>query len=246
MLARAARHAKVSLMATPQSTNPRSTNKRRAVVWVLLLCLVVYRVFHIPPAAADRIRASVALYWPLYASAAIWVLFSIYWEIAAKNAAQEKSSESSPSRGLHVLMTNAALLLLFVPVPGLTRRYLPAPQVLVLIGLIIQLSGLLLAIWARRHLGRNWSGRITIKVDHELVKSGPYRWVRHPIYTALLAMYAGTALVSGEWHALLGFALAAFAYWRKIRMEEANLSVAFGADWDDYRRSTGSLLPGLF
>ena len=143
-------------------------------------------------------------------------------------------------------MANAALLLLFVPVPGLTRRYLPVSQVFVPIGLTIQVCALALAVWARRHLGRNWSGRITIKVDHELVKSGPYRFVRHPIYTALLGMYAATALVSGEWHALLGFVLAAFAYWRKIRMEEANLAVAFGAAWGDYRRSTWSLLPGLF
>jgi protein-S-isoprenylcysteine O-methyltransferase Ste14 len=199
-----------------------------------------------PPAAADRIRASFRLNWPRWASGATWILFSIYWEIAAKNAAREKSSESAVSRGLHVFMTNAALLLLFVPVPGLTRRYLPAPQVFVPIGLTIEACGLLLAVWARRHLGRNWSGRITIKVDHELVKSGPYRFVRHPIYTALLAMYAGTALVSGEWHALLGFALAAIAYWRKIRMEEANLAGAFGAAWIDHRRSTGSLLPRLF
>jgi protein-S-isoprenylcysteine O-methyltransferase Ste14 len=230
----------------PEPTNPRPTDQRRAVIWVLLLCLVVYRVFHMPPAAADRIRASLTAYWPLWVSGLIWILFSLYWEIAAKNAAREKSSESPASRGLHVFMANAALLLLFVPVPGLTRRYLPAPQVFVPIGLTIQTGALLLAIWARRHLGRNWSGRITIKVDHELVKSGPYRCVRHPIYTALLGMYAATALVSGEWHALLGFLLAAFAYWRKIRMEEANLAVAFGAAWGDYRRSTGSLLPGLF
>jgi protein-S-isoprenylcysteine O-methyltransferase Ste14 len=224
----------------------QSANRTRSVVWILLLCLVAYRVLHMPPTVADRIRASLAPYWPLWASAAVWALFSIYWEIAARNAAREKSSESPASRGLHVFIANAALLLLFIPVPGLTRRYLPAPQVFVPIGLTIEGCGLLLAIWARRHLGRNWSGRITIKVDHELVQSGPYRWIRHPIYTALLAMYAGTALVSGEWHALLGFALAAFAYWRKIRMEEANLAVAFGAAWGDYRRSTGSLLPGLF
>jgi protein-S-isoprenylcysteine O-methyltransferase Ste14 len=225
---------------------PRSVNQRRAVIWILLLCVVVYRVFHMPPAAADRIRALMVLYWPLWVSGAVWVLFSIYWEIAAKNAAHEKSSEPSASRGLHVFMANVALLLLYVPVPGLTRRYLPTPQVFVPIGLTIEVCGLLLAIWARRHLGRNWSGRITIKVDHELVKSGPYRLVRHPIYTALLSMYGGTALVSGEWHALLGFVLAVLAYWRKIRMEEENLAVAFGAAWGDYRRSTWSLVPGLF
>jgi protein-S-isoprenylcysteine O-methyltransferase Ste14 len=215
------------------------------VVWVLILCVVVYRVLHMPPAAVDRMRASL-IYWPLWVSAAVWVLFSIYWEIAAKNAARDKSSESPASRGLHVFMVNAALLLLFVPVPGLTGRYLPATSLVVAVGLTIQGSAVLLAVWARRHLGRNWSGRITIKVGHELVRSGPYRFVRHPIYTALLGMYAGSAMVSGEWHALVGLALAAFAYFRKFRMEEANLAVAFGAAWGDYCRSTRALLPGLF
>jgi protein-S-isoprenylcysteine O-methyltransferase Ste14 len=74
---------------------------------------------------------------------------------------------------------------------------------------------------------------------------GPYRFVRHPIYTALLAMYAGAATVSGQLHALIGLALAVFAYLRKIRLEEANLMNAFGADYRDYRRETGALFPGL-
>ena len=78
-----------------------------------------------------------ALYRPLWASVPIWILFGLYWEIAAKNAAREKSSESSGSRGLHVFMANAALLLLFVPVPGLTRRYLPAAAVFITMGLAI-------------------------------------------------------------------------------------------------------------
>jgi protein-S-isoprenylcysteine O-methyltransferase Ste14 len=224
----------------------RAANLRHGVVWVLILFFVVYRALHMPPAVAERIRASFAIHWPLWASGIVWILFSIYWEIAAKNAARDKSSESWVSRGLHVLMVNVALVLLFVPVPGLTRRYLPATTILIPLGLTIQVCSVLLAGWARRHLGRNWSGRVTIKVDHELVRSGPYRFVRHPIYTALLGMYAGTTLVSGEWHALVGFALAAFAYGRKLRIEEANLATAFGAAWGDYRRSTWSLLPGLY
>lgn len=220
--------------------------QRRAAVWLLILCLVAYRVFYAPPAVVDRIRASVTMHWPLWVSAAIWALFSIYWEIAAKNASPEARSESGMSRGLHVFMVNAAVLLLFVPVPGLTRRYLSVTTILIPLGLAVQLCSVLLAVWARRHLGRNWSGRVTIKVDHELVRSGPYRFVRHPIYTALLGMYAGTTVVSGEWHALIGFVLAAIAYWRKLRIEETNLAAAFGADWGDYRRSTWSLAPGLY
>src|SRR5262249_40235736 len=77
-------------------------------------------------------------------------------------------------------------------------------------------------------------------------RSGPYKWLRHPIYTGILVMYVGTALVTGEWLAILGLAMVTFAYWRKIRLEEANLNTAFGADYDAYRRETWALVPGLF
>jgi protein-S-isoprenylcysteine O-methyltransferase Ste14 len=174
-----------------------------------------------------------------------WVLFSLYWEVAAKNAAAAKSSESRPSRGIHVVLANVALMLEMAPIYGL-GRLLPLSAPIMAAGLAVEAMGLLLAIWARRHLGRNWSGEITIKVEHQLIRSGPYKLLRHPIYTGLLAMYAGAALVTGEWLAMVGLAMAAFAYWRKIRLEEVNLNVAFGADYDAYRQETWALVPGLF
>ena len=103
-----------------------------------------------------------------------------------------------------------------------------------------------LAFWARRHLGRNWSMRVEIKVNHELVRTGPYRLLRHPIYTAVVGMCAGTTLISGQWHAAVGVALVLIAYWRKIRMEEARLREAFGTKYDEYRRGTWGLIPGWF
>ena len=174
-----------------------------------------------------------------------WVIFSVYWELAARNAARAKSSESRASRGIHVILTNVALLLEIAPIRGL-GRFLPPSSLIMAAGLAVEAAGLFLAIWARRHLGRNWSGEITIKVEHELIRSGPYRLLRHPIYTGLLTMYAGTALVTGEWLGIVGLALALFAYWRKIRLEEANLNVAFGEGYEAYRRETWALLPGLF
>jgi protein-S-isoprenylcysteine O-methyltransferase Ste14 len=184
-------------------------------------------------------------YWPfLVACAAGWVVFSFYWEIAAKGAAPAKSSESRASRGLHVFLANAALLV-EIPVRGL-GRFMPVFPLIMAAGVVVEAVGLCVAIWARRHLGRNWSGEITIKVEHQLIRSGPYRSLRHPIYTGLLAMYVGPALVTGEWLALIGVAMAAFAYWRKIRLEETALEAAFGADYDAYRRETWALVPGVF
>ncbi|HYL77480.1 MAG TPA: isoprenylcysteine carboxylmethyltransferase family protein [Bryobacteraceae bacterium] len=199
-----------------------------------------------PPVRWLAIDESMRGHWPFLIACILgWVLFSLYWEIAAKNAAPAKSSESRVSRAIHVTLVNLALLIEIAPVRGF-GRYVPASPIVMMAGVAVEAVGLFLAIWARRHLGRNWSGEITIKVEHQLIRSGPYRLLRHPIYTGLLAMYAGPAIVTGEWHALLGFGMAAVAYWRKIRLEERNLEVAFGADYDAYRRDTWALVPGLY
>jgi aspartate ammonia-lyase len=114
-------------------------------------------------------------------------------------------------------------------VPGLGRRYLPVATIFVPTRLAIQAASGLLAVWARRHLGRNWSAAITVAVDQQLVRSGPYRVVRHPIYSAMLGMFIATAVVSGEWHALVAVAIIGGAYWRKIRLEEQTLGKVFWA-----------------
>jgi len=185
-------------------------------------------------------------HWPLFSCAfGCWVVFSLYWEVAAKSAAPAQRSESKSSRAVHVFLVNAALIFVFAPIRGL-GRLVPASTLIMCLGLALETIGLFIAIWARRHLGRNWSGAVSIKVEHQLIRSGPYRWLRHPIYTGLLAMYIGPALLTGEWLALIGVAMAVFAYWRKIRLEESALDTAFGADYDTYRQQTWALVPGLF
>jgi protein-S-isoprenylcysteine O-methyltransferase Ste14 len=174
-----------------------------------------------------------------------WLVFSLYWEIAAKSAAAAKSAESSSSRGVHLFLTNAALLLEIVQFPWF-GRFLPATYWVIVVGSAVTVFGLFVAIWARRHLGRNWSGEITIKVEHELIRSGPYRRLRHPIYTGILIMYVGTAIVTGTRLALVGVAMAAVAYVRKIRLEEANMRVAFGPAYDAYCSESWALVPWLF
>jgi protein-S-isoprenylcysteine O-methyltransferase Ste14 len=182
----------------------------------------------------------------MWTSIAMWCVIEIYWDVARKNAAPASSSESRASRWRHLFLTSAAQLLIFLPVHGLRQRYLPASAIVTATGLTLNAIGLALAIWSRRCLGRYWSGEIAIKVEHRLVRSGPYRILRHSICTALLSLYAGTAIVSGELHALIGLALVIFAYLRKIRLEEANLMKAFGAEHSDYPGKAWARLPGLF
>jgi protein-S-isoprenylcysteine O-methyltransferase Ste14 len=181
----------------------------------------------------------------LLAGVAGWALFGLYWEKAAKTASAAKHSETRWSRGIHVFLVNAALLLEIAPIRGL-GRFIPVSVSIMAAGLAVEMAGLVMAIWARRHLGRHWSGEITVKVDHELIRSGPYRLLRHPIYTGIVTMYLGPVLVTGEWLAVVGLAMVLFAYWRKIRLEEATLGAVFGAEYDAYRRKTWALLPGLF
>lgn len=203
---------------------------------VLLAAIVIGVAYLFPPLQ----------YWPMWIAAAAWIAFSVYWGVAAKSSADAKTSEPAGSRRLHVTLMTAGQLLLFLRVPGLRQSFVPDTGMWIGTGLAILAASLALAIWARRHLGRNWSGRIETKVDHELVRSGPYRKLRHPIYTAMMGMCVGTALVDGHVHALVGVAMVVSAYWRKVRMEEANLRQAFGEGYLDYRRATWGAIPGVF
>jgi protein-S-isoprenylcysteine O-methyltransferase Ste14 len=189
--------------------------------------------------------------WPVVASILGFVAFNIYWLAAATNA-PARSAESTGSRRVHEILVNFGFLLILLPellrsgIPAVQYRFVPASPVVSALGLALQAGCFGLAIWARRSLGRNWSGRIEIKTDHELVRSGPYRALRHPIYTAVLGMAVGMAVVIGKAPALLGMVVIALAYVRKIGLEETNMRSAFGPEYDAYRRATWGLVPGLF
>ena len=228
--------------------NPEVGQRRTAIVklgkitltgWSAVVALIVLLVLIVAVTIALRPSLRMLL------SAALWVAFIVYWSAAARNAAPAKSVESRESRRLHEILLNGAILLLFIPVPGLRGRFLPLLPLIVAAGLTLQAGAILLAVWARRHLGRNWSGAITETVGHQLVRSGPYRLVRHPIYSAMLGMTVGTTLVSGELHALLALAVMAVAYARKIPLEERHLRSVFGPAYDEYRRETWAVLPGV-
>jgi protein-S-isoprenylcysteine O-methyltransferase Ste14 len=177
----------------------------------------------------------------------LWILFGLNWGTAGLNSAPTKSSESWVSTYFHQFVLCAAFLLLILSVPGLTGWFLPRRlHFLVAAGAIVQAGFLLLAVWARRHLGRNWSAEVRIAVDHQLVHTGPYRLLRHPIYTAMLGMFLGTAIASSQYHALIGLAMLVVAYLRKTRLEEQILRQTFGADYDAYCRDTWALVPLLF
>ena len=235
-----------------ETQKPKDGGNRRMMIWVVTGLLgavigakIAMRATGPAPSEGVLERMAKSGFTPaVLASIALWFVLSVYWEIARRNDTTER--ESGASRGVHVFLTAAAQILVLFPVPFLRTRFLPPALWVSAAGLALEAAGLWLAIWARRVLGRNWSGAIASNVDHELVQAGPYRSIRHPIYTGVLAMYVGAAIVSGQLHALLGVLFAIVAYARKIPMEEAHMRRHFGAAYDEYSKRSRALLPGIF
>ena len=176
---------------------------------------------------------------------AIYLIFGLYWLAASNNRAEDSAPESFGSSSIHKVLVNLSLLLICMPLPGLTLRLVPSTPLWLAIGLLVEAGGVALAIAARRALGRNWSREVRIAVGHELVTSGPYARLRHPIYTGALCVSLGLAIVSGLLSAFVGFALLILAYIRKIALEERLLANAFGPEFIQYRASSWALIPFL-
>ncbi len=175
----------------------------------------------------------------------LWIAFFVYWQIMAIRVKPTQRLEPIASRVLRVLMFGAAIALLSFPPPGawLRLRLWPQGAVPFWAGFAITFGGLLVCVWARVHLGRNWSRSVTIKRDHELIVTGPYAMVRHPIYTGILTGFLGTSLAVGEARALLAFILVAIALWIKLRLEEKWMRAQFGAKYEAYSNRVAAVVP---
>jgi protein-S-isoprenylcysteine O-methyltransferase Ste14 len=176
----------------------------------------------------------------------LWLAWLAYWMIAATRAKRTRYRDSPAFQVPQILLMLLGFYLLsterlfFGP---LGERFVPTEAAFLAVGIALTFAGLALAVWARFHLGRNWSGGVRISLDHELIRSGPYARIRHPIYTGMLAAAFGTSIVVGCWHALLGAGLATLGFWLKARREEALLAREFEAKFEERRRHTGFFFP---
>jgi protein-S-isoprenylcysteine O-methyltransferase Ste14 len=178
----------------------------------------------------------------------LWLIWGAYWwaqSRGAKTTARQESLFSRVSYIAPLLVAFALLWLPRLPIPVLRERFLPlaAWPFWAASGATLTAAGLSLAICARSHLGRNWSATITIKEDHELTTDGPYRTVRHPIYTGLLLAFVGQAIARGELQEAVAVALALWSFWRKLRIEEQWMREQFGVEYQTYARQVSALIP---
>jgi protein-S-isoprenylcysteine O-methyltransferase Ste14 len=183
---------------------------------------------------------------PAEINKAAWIAFCVYWIWAARNQKRVQRRESVLARLLHVAYMVAGFMLLYSSDPrlaGLNRRFLPDLLWIAMLGALLTVAGVAFAIWARVHIGQNWSGQVTIRKDHELIRTGPYAHIRHPIYTGLLLAVAGTAIQIGEYRALLALVIILVGFTLKAKREESLLQTEFGPAFADHRRHTGFFLP---
>ena len=146
-----------------------------------------------------------------------WIVFWIYWLVSAS------TSKESVSGGWRTRLTGASVVGVFL-IAGVIRGGLVVHNVILgAIGAVLFACGIGLAVWARLHLGRNWGMPMTQRAEPELITSGPYRFVRHPIYSGLLIAY--------------------FYYCGTV--EERNLGATFPTAYPEYRSRTKMLIPFL-
>lgn len=177
-----------------------------------------------------------------------WLALWAYWLVSMRSQKAEKTVEPPLERARQIVPMVLVYTLLFSPAAAvwvLGRRILPAGPSIDALGLALTIAGVAFAIWARHHLGTNWSAKVSIRADHELVGTGPYRRIRHPIYTGMMLAIIGTAVVVGEVRGVVAIAINVTAFYLKARKEEAWLGREFGASFAEHQRRTGMFLPKI-
>jgi protein-S-isoprenylcysteine O-methyltransferase Ste14 len=174
-----------------------------------------------------------------------WIIFLVYWFISAQRVKAIAEQPDWSSTLAHRLPVGAACWLLAYRgfPPPLGRVVTPNGDWAQAAGAVVCVAGLFVTVWARRTLAGNWSSDVTFKQGHELVKTGPYRFVRHPIYTGLLLMCAGSAMDTGRLRCWLGLVLVAAGFWIKLKQEEKLMLRHFPDEYPAYRKEVKALVP---
>lgn len=183
---------------------------------------------------------------PHFLVPALWLCWLCYWGIASRGVKQTQREESRRS-GLshHLPLIAGAVLIAWPHILGaaMDGDFVARTAAWRWFGTALLAAGLGIAVLARVWLGGNWSSTVTLKQDHELIRNGPYAFVRHPIYSGLLLALAGTVIFVGEWRTLIGFALVVVGLVRKLTIEERFMADEFGEDYARYRHQVAALIP---
>jgi protein-S-isoprenylcysteine O-methyltransferase Ste14 len=179
----------------------------------------------------------------------LWIAFLLVWVVSAFATKRTIQRESRTSRIVYSLILVVGAWLLFagrLGIPWLDRQLFPVTPSVAFAGFVAALLGVAFSVWARFTLGSNWSGMVTVKENHTLVRRGPYRIVRHPIYTGVLLALIGSALERGPVRCFIGVVIFGFALWLKTQIEERFMVQRFGEEYLRYRHEVKALAPFIF
>jgi protein-S-isoprenylcysteine O-methyltransferase Ste14 len=181
--------------------------------------------------------------------AGAWIAAAVVWIIAGFTTKVTVRRQSVGSRLLELAPVAVGFVLLRTN-PGLMAwlavRFVPHTFEWRSLGAAVTIAGIAIAIWARFYLGPNWSATVTVKKDHQLIRSGPYGIVRHPIYSGFLLGMLGTAIYVGELRGLFAVALATWGWKMKSQHEEAFMECEFGDEYIRYRHEVKALVPFIW
>ena len=177
---------------------------------------------------------------------ALWIAFLAVWlgsAFSIKRAARRQSWSSRLVQGSLVAIGYFFIFDRAARLSALGKAFVPDATLVAWAGLVMVAAGIAIAIWARAMIGRNWSATVTVKQDHQLVRRGPYRIVRHPIYSGLLLAALGTAIAGREFRGLVGVGFVFAGFWAKLRLEERFMTEQFGAEYTRYKQEVRALIP---
>jgi protein-S-isoprenylcysteine O-methyltransferase Ste14 len=183
---------------------------------------------------------------PAYAIEVPWLIFVAYWLVAGFRVNKMERREPAGSLASRILVMVPAYWLLFSDDPNLgflNGRFIPDKEWTFALGTALTWLGVAWAIWARYHIAQFWSATVALRRGHQLIRTGPYAHIRHPIYTGILTAVLGTALVAGRYRALVAFVAMLAGFIWKSRQEEKLLASQFGPAFEEHRRHTGFFLP---
>jgi protein-S-isoprenylcysteine O-methyltransferase Ste14 len=183
---------------------------------------------------------------PLQAIGIVWAAWLVSWIGASLWSSRTEARPRLGSQLLYEALTRIGAVVLFVPAlkAGKMLQLWRTDEAVGWLLALAALVGVVFTWWARAHLGRLWSSTVTRKADHRVVDTGPYRLVRHPIYTGIIFATFATMIAEGTAFAVVGAALMVAGWYVKARLEERFLRTELGASaYDDYARRVPMLLP---
>ena len=177
-----------------------------------------------------------------------WLVSELYWGFHSRGNKETVYQQKTFVRTFAVVSTYVAFALIYIPffsVGFFSLRAIPQNDVFGIAGVVLCGAGISFSIWSRRTLGKNWSGPVTLKKDHDLVWNGPYAIVRHPIYFGSLVSLTGSAMTTAEVRGFFGVILVLYALLRKIREEETLLGSHF-KEYAEYSLHVKKFIPFIY